>query len=253
MTLATAEVPGLDARREMGDGGFRSPATQQRVVDYYRCQHETVAEAILHFCRIVKQSWPRPLVTGTFYGYFFSCFGRDQAGGHLELERLLQSPLVDYLSAPSAYYPEASELGDPYRSRGLVAVSARQHGKLWLDETDQAVALKSYADPEYRKSLAESIAKVRRNVLFGQATGSGLWFYDFGPSGFSQGPAQSRTNALGVNGWWDDPALLADVGRCGRCSSRASTRRGGRRPTPWPSSTRSRTTTRAASRRRRTR
>jgi hypothetical protein len=171
-----------------------------------------VADAILHFCRIVKESWPRPLVTGTFYGYFFACFGRDQAGGHLELERVLRSPFVDYLSAPSAYYPESFETGDPYRSRGLVA-SARQHGKLWLDEMDQAVPLKSYADPEYPKSLAESIAKVRRNVMFGQAGGSGLWFYDFGPSGFSQGPAQSRTNALGVNGWWDDPSLLADIGK----------------------------------------
>jgi len=211
-TLAGALVPGLAERAAMGDGGFRLPDTQQRVIDYYRCQHETVADAILRFCRVVKQSWPRPLVTGTFYGYFFACFGRDQAGGHLELQRLLRSPWVDYLSGPNAYYPDASELGDPYRSRGLVA-SVRAHGKLWLDEMDQAVPLRSYADPEYRKSLAESIAKVRRNVLYGQAAGSGLWFYDFGPSGFSQGPAQSRTNALGVNGWWDDPELLADLGR----------------------------------------
>ena len=211
-TLASAEVPGLAARRETKDGPFRDPVTEQRVIDYTRCQHEAVADAILHFCRIVKESWPRPLVTGTFYGYFFACFGRDQAGGHLELVRVLRSPYVDYLSAPSAYYPESSEVGDPYRSRGIVA-SARQHGKLWLDEMDQAVPLRSYADAEYPKSLTESIAKVRRNVMFGQAGGSGLWFYDFGPSGFSQGPAQSRTNALGVNGWWDDPALLADIGK----------------------------------------
>jgi hypothetical protein len=211
-SLASAEVPGLAARRGTRDGSFRDPATEQRVIDYYRCQHEVVADAILRFCRIVKESWPRPLVTGAFYGYFFSCFGRDQAGGHLEPERVLRSPFVDYLSAPSAYYPESVEVGDPYRSRGLVA-SARAHGKLWLDEMDQAVPLKPYADPEYPRSLAESIAKVRRNVMFGQANGSGLWFYDFGPSGFSQGPAQSRTNALGVNGWWDDPALLADIGR----------------------------------------
>ena len=212
VSLATAGVPGLDERRAMDDGWFRRPATQQRVIDYYRCQHETVADAILVFCRIVKESWPRPVVTGTFYGYFFACFGRDQAGGHLEVERVLHSPLVDYLAAPGAYYPDAFEVGDPYRSRGLVA-SARRHGKLWLDEMDQAIPLRSYADPEYRKSLAESIAKVRRNVLFGQAGGSGLWFYDFGPSGFSQGPAFPRTTALGVNGWWDDPELLADLGR----------------------------------------
>ncbi len=210
--LASAEVPGLAARRETRDGSFRDPATERRVIDYTRCQHEAVADAILHFCRIVKESWPRPLVTGTFYGYFFACFGRDQAGGHLELRRVLESPFVDYLSAPSTYYPESFEVGDPYRSRGLLA-SARQHGKLWLDEMDQAIPLKAYADPDYPKSLAESIAKVRRNVMFGQANGSGLWFYDFGPSGFSQGPAQSRTNALGVNGWWDDPEVLADIGR----------------------------------------
>ena len=212
VSLAAAGVPDLAARREMGDGSFRAVPGQQGVIDYYRCQHEAVVDSILHFCRVVKESWPRPLVTGTFYGYFFAGFGRDQAGGHLEMERLLRSPLVDYLSAPSVYYPDSFEVGDPYRSRGLIA-SVRLHGKLWLDEMDQAIPLKAYADPAYRQSLAESIAKVRRNVMFGQANGTGLWFYDFGPSGFSPGPAQSRANALGVNGWWDDPELLADLGR----------------------------------------
>jgi hypothetical protein len=211
-SFATASIPGLAERARRGDGYFRSPALDRRVMDYYRCQHELVPDCIVHFARIVKENWPRPILTGAFYGYFFACFGRDQAGGHLEPHRLLDSPWLDFLCAPAAYYPEGFEMGEPYRSRGLLT-TARLHGKLWLDEMDQAIPLKPYHHAEYAASLQESIAKVRRNVLFGWANGGGLWFYDFGPSGFSQGPAFERTTALGVNGWWDDPALLADLGK----------------------------------------
>lgn len=213
VSLDTAAVPDLAQRAQRGDGYFRIPASPDRpAMDYYRCQHDAVADAILHFARIVKRTWPRPIVTGAFYGYFHACFGRDQAGGHLSPHRLLASRDMDFLCAPSAYYPDAFEVGDVYRSRGLIE-ACRLHGKLFLDEMDQVVPLKAYFDKDYEASLRESIAKARRNTLWGLTRGSGLWFYDFGPSGFAQGAQADRVKALGVVGWWDDPTLLDDLRR----------------------------------------
>jgi hypothetical protein len=211
-TLDGAEVPDIARRRQRADGWFRDPRADRWVVDYTTCQHEAVTRAIEHFARLVKEAWPRPILTGTFYGYFFSCFGRDQAGGHLDVHRLLRSPWIDYLSAPSCYYPDASAVGDPYRSRGLLE-SVRLAGKLWLDEMDQAPPLAAFHHADYNDSLRASIAMVRRNLAWAHTHGTGFWFYDFGPSGFAEGVARKRISALGVCGWWDQDALLADVAR----------------------------------------
>ncbi len=197
VTFERAEVPGYQARAQTGAGVFRVPQAERPVIDYYRCQQELVAENILHFCGLAKEHWPRPLVTGTFYGYFFPMFGRQTQGGHLELARVLQSPVVDYLSGPQCYFPFSLEPGGAYRSRSLLE-SCRLHGKLWLDEMDQKPDLVwDPLMPGYRGSAELSVALLRRNLCATLTRGHGLWLYDFGV-GFA--------NA----GWWDHPALAAE-------------------------------------------
>ena len=163
MTLATAEVPGMK-ERSTGQRIFRDPVRERQAIDYYTCVHELVADNIIHFARTVKETWPRPIITGTFYGYYFSTFGRQAAGGHLELQRLLKSDQIDYLSGPQAYGPEAIKLGDPYRSRSLIT-SVRLNGKLWLDEMDVEPQTPILRDTKHDLRLQNSIADVRRNIV----------------------------------------------------------------------------------------
>ncbi len=209
VTLSSAALPSLEERKNTTGGIFRDPQKEKKLVNYYEAQHQVIAEGIIHFCKVIKETWPRPIITGTFYGYFYSVFGRETAGGHLQLQRVLNSPYVDYLSAPGTYYPEAVEMGDPYRSRSLIN-SIGLHGKLWLDEMDQQTPLVPLKDSSFTSSLEKSIAQVRRNVLFTFCKGQGLWFYDFGPSGFNGG---KRLNDHGSYGWWDEPSLSNDIGR----------------------------------------
>ncbi|MEP7230179.1 MAG: hypothetical protein ABI691_08000 [Ginsengibacter sp.] len=209
VTLSKAGLPTLNERRSTQAGIFRLPANERKVIDYYEAQHQVVADDIIHFCKVVKENWPRPIITGAFYGYYYAVFGRETAGGHLQLQRVLNSPYVDFLSAPGAYYPDAREMGDPYRSRGLVT-SVRLHGKLWLDEMDQQTFLLPLKDTAYKTTLQKSIAQTRRNLLFTFTNGAGLWFYDFGPSGFNGGP---RLVDHGSFGWWDEPTLMQDIGQ----------------------------------------
>lgn len=207
VTFSLASLPSLEERRNTKAGIFRDPKYERKQIDYYEAQHELVADNIIHFCKQIKQHWPRPIITGAFYGYYYAVFGRETAGGHLQLQKVLNSPYVDYLSAPGTYYPEAVEMGDPYRSRSLIN-SVTLHGKLWLDEMDQQSPLHPLKDTSFKTSLKKSIAQVRRNVLFTFSKGQGLWFYDFGPSGFNGG---KRLNDHGSFGWWDEPTLMKDI------------------------------------------
>ncbi|MEO8764013.1 MAG: beta-galactosidase [Ginsengibacter sp.] len=209
VTFDNAAVPSLEQRRTTFAGIFRDPQKERNVIDYYEAQHNCVADDIIYFSKLVKENWPRPIITGAFYGYFYSVFGREAAGGHLALQKVLQSPYIDFLSAPNTYYPDSKETGEPYRSRSLIN-SVTLHGKLWLDEMDQQPPLLHFNDTAYKTSVEKSIANVRRNILFTFTKGAGLWFYDFGPSGFNGG---SRLNDHGSWGWWDDPNLMKDIGR----------------------------------------
>jgi hypothetical protein len=212
-----ATIPTPDERKVQDGSLFRNPKSAIRNQDYYRCQHELVADNILFFCKTVKDNWPRPILTGAFYGYFFSMFNRQAAGGHLELQRVLASPWIDYLSGPQVYYPDDGyDPGEPYRSRSLVR-SITLHGKLWLDEYDQQPrrtfpVLNGKDNSEnYRRNVQENIAAIERNVLSPLTKGAGLWFYDFGPSGMNLHRGNEHDIQSGTIGYWDHPDYLRSI------------------------------------------
>ena len=63
-TLETATVPGVEERTKTQFGQFKDPKAERRVIDYTAAQQEAVVEDIEYFCRLAKESWPRPLITG---------------------------------------------------------------------------------------------------------------------------------------------------------------------------------------------
>ena len=205
---APVPVPSIEDRKALDDGIFRDPARRQDVIDYYRCQQELVADRIVHFCGTAKRAWPRKLLTGTFYGYFFSMFDRSATGGHLCVERVLAAPEVDYLSAPQAYGDAYRGLGGPGINRGLVE-SARLHNKLFLDEMDETPSWQwqNNVDTAFKLTdLDRDYAIIRRNAFTSYARGSGLWYYDFGPANSS--------------GWWNDRRLMDEITRLNKLLTR---------------------------------
>jgi hypothetical protein len=200
---ATARVPSREEREQLHQGIFRHPVRHKAVVDYYRCQHEAVTEAFLHFCRIVKKNWPRPVLTGGFHGYWFTMFGRMAAGGHLELRRALESAEVDFLAAPQSY--KHLKYGDAGLSRGLPDL-ARLYGKLWLDEMDTPPAIWDQKRTDRQNLLPESLAVLRRNVHTSLDRGAGMWYYDL-PCEFDARPIRRAV------GFWDTKALQEEIGK----------------------------------------
>lgn len=219
-TFESISCPDMEARAT--EGTFRDPKTQQRVIDYYKCMHEVVTGNIVHFSRLLKSHWPRPIVAGTFYGYYFSTFARQAAGGHLDLHTILEESSIDYLSGPQAYGPEAVELGNPYRSRSLTA-SLLLHKKLWLDEMDVEPTIPLLKYDSYAERLRDSVADVRRNTAFSYTKGAGLWYYDFNISGVDLDGYQH--NMSGSQGNWDHPIIMDQIRQMRELFQRLATSR----------------------------
>lgn len=197
VSIADSIVPGLDERKNNTDGIFRDPEKERNIIDYYDCQHKLVADSIVHFCKTIKENWPAQIITGAFYGYYISLFGRAAAGGHLSEQTILNSPYIDCLCAPQAYNSNLRDLGGAGASRGLL-LSALLHGKLWLDEMDQPTHKGTLFSGMPVYGIPESKQLLRRNSIFPILHGAGLWYYDFGPHGTS--------------GWWDHPVYESEIG-----------------------------------------
>jgi hypothetical protein len=190
-SLATATVPDTTARRCCADGFFRDPKLEQQVIDFYRCQQEVIADDIEFFCRTVKENWPRRLITGVFYGYYHFSLCRQAMAGHLEAERLLKSPWIDYFAGPTSYNKPSREAGGSGLQRSIVQ-SVLRHGKMWFDEVDNGYLQNKFESDFVRsRALGDSayLPVLQRSLWLPLMQGCGLWLYDFGP----------RRNA----GWWD--------------------------------------------------
>jgi hypothetical protein len=191
-------VPDKAERDTTQDGIFKDPQKERRVMDYYECQQYCSGRRHSSFYKIAKESWPRPLIVGVFYNYFFMTFGRQASGGHLFEQMILNAPNIDYISAPQSYWGGARGLGGSGQSRGFIE-SALLHNKLWLDEMDQSSYKGGPFGQDVKTTREQDIPIIRRNLAQAMTRGAGYWFYDFGPYRSS--------------GWWDDTVLLKEIKR----------------------------------------
>jgi hypothetical protein len=195
-TFENASVPNIEDRLKTQDGFFKDPKIEQRVIDYFTAQQEVVADDAEYFCKLVKTTWKRPIITGIFYGYLHMTFNRQTVGGHLFVKQILESKYIDYLSAPQTYWGESRSDGGSGNSRGLIE-STLLHGKLWLDEIDNGYLhpKTDYDNIRYKARFDSTYANIlKRCVSLPLMRGIGFWLYDFGLQvGF---------------GWWDNPHYL---------------------------------------------
>jgi hypothetical protein len=198
-SIQTASIPDTSLRKCCFEGFFRDPVKGRQVMDFYKCQQQVIASDIEFFCRTVKQSWGRPLITGVFYGY--SQFGlcREAMNGHQEMELVIDSKWIDYFAGPPSYFKRSRQKGGSGLERAPIH-SIQLHGKMWFDEIDNGYLQdKREQDFVRSKPLGDStyLAVLTASLHTPLMQGCGLWLYDFGP----------RRNT----GWWDSPLYLQKI------------------------------------------
>lgn len=192
-SLDTAEVPGVPPRRESTLGSLRDPQQEQRVIDYYRCHQKVVADDIEYFGRLAKEATGGRALYGIYYGYFQGVLPQTQ-GGHLELMRLLKSPVIDYFVAPYDYGFRL--MGQDGRLRSLSA-AFNLAGKAHIIEADTRTFIHPREQHGRTANLTESLAAIRREFSTSLTEHTGYWYVDFGPES--------------AGGWYDHPEIMKAI------------------------------------------
>ncbi len=108
--------------------------TSRKVMDYYECHQKVISSLLLRFAAAVKKEMP-DLLVGAYYGYVFSMSQFPSEGQNLDFERVLASPYIDFLSAPSDYNTPSRQMGGVGMPRVIPGVFLRNK-KLALTELD---------------------------------------------------------------------------------------------------------------------
>lgn len=175
---------------------FRAEDSQRISTDLDLFMSEINADAIEYFGRIVKERTGGKLV-GAFYGYFLHV-DNSAYTGHLAIDKLLNSPYVDFLAAPKSYYRNSN--GEP--GGVLTATESVNRKKIWLDELDNRTYLARGKDAEWTADDAASTKTVFwREFSKNLADGSGFWWMDLG------------------GGWFDDEELMKEFSKLVKTAS----------------------------------
>ena len=171
--------------------------TDSRIVpDYNEFLSERGADAIEHFGRVVHDTCGK--AAGAFYGYLM--VPQSAYAGHLAVERILNSPDVDFLSSPKAY--SYHTVGEPGGEQAL----SRSYNlkKLWLDEVDNRTHLERRGTADMTHSMEETLTVLWRECMKNLTGGQNFWWMDLG------------------EGWFDDPQIMEHIGKMFRVQAEAN-------------------------------
>lgn len=176
---ATEDPPRADER---ATGKFLlDPVRDAKLVDFYLCQQEEVADLAASFARAVKTALPGRLF-GIWYGYVLNAQAPE--GSNVLLERMLANPDIDFLCDPPAYPPACRLAGGAFVHRTIPA-SFHRHGKLTVLEDDNRYDwIAPYEKPScdyVMRSPAETRATVLRAYLSKLFDRGGIQYQDASP------------------------------------------------------------------------
>lgn len=200
-TAESITIPNRERRTGKTDdiiAFMRGREADRLSVDYDRFMSGVTSDAILHFAAIAKKTGK---LVGCFYGYYLHI---DNAAytGHLAVDRLLDSPYIDFLAAPKSYY----HCGYGQPGGEMTVAQSVNRKKLWVDELDN----RSYLANDTESSLltggkTETYSVMWREFAKNLAHDSGFWWMDLG------------------GGWFDAPDMMAVVGQMVRVNAHLRT------------------------------
>ncbi|OGV34106.1 MAG: hypothetical protein A2020_09475 [Lentisphaerae bacterium GWF2_45_14] len=175
------------------DDLLRDPEKNRLALEYWRFSSECIVNAIQYFIRKIKTIIPPRTEIGVFYGYNLELDARRLISfGHLDYERLLDMPELDFLISPGTYLDRAMGGGSGFM---VPNGTMRLKGKCFMHECDQRthtynpnltpfVSLKTEQWPDE----TATIAGMRREMALALINQTSLWWFDMW-GGYYQGEA----------------------------------------------------------------
>jgi hypothetical protein len=195
---------------------FRDPATEMPVIDWYLFYNDLVPDTMERFLRAAKEASGFRKVVGAFYCYMFE-FGGDPEFGHNALTRLLRSKHLDFAVVTASYFDRAPGRGADYARAPITSLGL--HGKLWYHDND-TVSFRYDAMNRANPDRA-TVARYRRELGVTENARETIWQYRRG-AGFVLGNGIYQGFFDLHGGYFDDPALMTEIGRLNRALSDSS-------------------------------
>lgn len=184
-SIESITVPSLnlrDAKKDNLRDLFYDSENNLICLDYNEFVSTSNAKACEILCRTVKETTQGKAAAGVFYGYMY--MPQAAYSGHLDIERVITSPYIDFLASPKAYFRTLA--GDP---GGEQCPSYSINKKaVWLDEIDNWTHLDTR--PERAKDFFETRTLILREGVKNLACNQGFWWMDLG------------------EGWYDMPEIM---------------------------------------------
>ena len=163
---------------------IRDPVTEQDVVDYARFTGDVVADAVLEFAAKTRALIPKRRQIGMFFGYILELAERRMVwAGHLEYERLYESPDIDFFISPGTYADRPMGGGSGFMVPNGTRVL---NGKGFLHEIDHRTPTYNCKLDEFVsigwmvawKDQAETNAGLKREFALAIINQTSLWCFD---------------------------------------------------------------------------
>ena len=203
----TARIPSREEREQYEFGYFIDPSENLKLLDYYTCMHEEVAERVIYLSKVIKKATGGNALTGFFYGALGTV--NYLLGGQSAFKKVLGCESIDFLSNPPGYENRGAGDAAPL---AFATASTKLNRKIWIVEADTRTCFSGQGQitcgaPE---NLSDSISVLKRD--FSQVLCEGVTGYWF----------EFRY------GWYDHPDILSlfsqmqEIGRIGLESDRRS-------------------------------
>ena len=211
----TIEIPTLEERTRPNDQIFLDPDADKTLISYRRFHAELISDLVLDFCRAAKEKLDYKKLVGVFFGYVMELGYPLWYYGHLDFDRVNQSPYVDMIATPSSYQFRCYDDGAAYM---ILSESLKLHGKAYFASFDNLTFLtptmmsnprRMCNDPETNEALTllatkfnrkdllntreKTIHGMRREMMSRLSGRCGTWWFDM------------------LEGWYYDDGLMAEV------------------------------------------
>jgi len=172
------DVPAESALRKAAyENVIYDPATEMDKIQYGRFHNEVIADAVLHFAKVARPAIGKDKELGVFFGYYLVSDSKLVSFGHLDYERVMASPDLDFFISPGTYDDRMIGGGSGPQ---LVHGTVLRYGKRYLHEIDHRTHVVSGTPgSENRwKNQAEDNAGLAREAAFALVNHDSLWWFD---------------------------------------------------------------------------
>ena len=191
--FCSATIPGAQQRRGDSISVLRDPVRERQVIDFYLFHAHSVADTLCYFARAVKEACDRRKLVAAFYGYLCGLSWHPTytlESGHFALRQVLDSPDIDFVSAPCSYSHRACRSG--VSAFPGVLGSVAYAGKMWLDENDVRTHLTSNHGWGWTDNAQDTIHVQRRHLGNVLANGAASWWFDMEGGWYADGPTMTE-------------------------------------------------------------